>query len=97
MERLTDNMKEGHCRPYFLWDEPLTIAQLRAILQTGSEQERLTYMVKILREARYEDVWEFLTVSDIVRNWEKIAPRLGKRRAFWEFLLSRWRELGLVR
>jgi len=97
MARLTADMKEEHCRPYFLWDEPLTIAQLREILRTGDERERLTYMAKILREARYEDVWEFLTVDDIVRNWEHLAPRLGKRRPFWEFLLRKWRELGLVR
>jgi hypothetical protein len=54
-------------------------------------------MAKILREARYEDVWEFLSVDDLVRYWEQLAPRLGRRRAFWEFLLRKWRELGLVK
>jgi hypothetical protein len=54
-------------------------------------------MAKILREARYEDVWEFLSVDDLVRHWEQLASRLGRRRAFWEFLLRKWRELGLVR
>jgi len=97
MSRLTTDMRDEDSRPYFLWDEPLTIRQLREILRSGDERERLAYMAKILREARYEDVWEFLSVDDLVRYWEQLAPRLGRRRAFWEFLLRKWRELGLVR
>jgi len=89
-------MKDEDSRPYFLWDEPLTIRQLREILRSGSEQERLAYMAKILREARCEDVWEFLSVDDLVRHWEQLAPRLVRRRAFLEFLLRKWRELGLL-
>jgi hypothetical protein len=89
-------MKDEDSRPYFLRDEPLTIRQLREILRSGSEQERLAYMAKILREARYEDVWEFLSVDDLVRHWEQLAPCLGRRCAFWEFLLRKWRELGLL-
>lgn len=74
----------------------MTIRQLREILRSGSAQERLAYTAKILREARYEDVWEFLSVDDLVRHWEQLASRLGRRRAFWEFLLRKWRELGLL-
>ena len=96
MKPMTLDMRAEDCRPYFLWDEPLTIRQLREILRSRSEQERLAYMAKILREARYEDVWEFLSVDDLVRHWEQLAPRLGRRRAFWEFLLRKWRELGLL-
>jgi len=93
---MTLDMRAEDCRPYFLWDEPLTIRQLREILRSGSEQERLAYMAKILREAGYEDVWEFLSVDDLVRHWEQLAPRLGRRRACWEFLLRKWRKLGLL-
>jgi len=37
MSRLTTDMKDEDSRPYFLWDEPLTIRQLRAILRSGDE------------------------------------------------------------
>lgn len=97
MKRMTADMSEEDCRPYFLWDEPVTIRQLREILKSGSEEERLTYMAKILREARYEDVWAFLTLDDVLQNFDRLAPKLGRRRAFWEFLMRKWRELGLVK
>ena len=77
MSRLTTDMRDEDSRPYFLWDEPLTIRQLREILRSGSEQERLAYMAKILREARYEDVWEFLSVDDLVRHWEQLLASVA--------------------
>jgi len=55
----------------------------------SSRDQRHDSEAKILREARYEDVWEFLTVDALVGNWEELAPRLGRRRKFWEFLLRR--------
>lgn len=70
MPVMTTNFKEEHLRPYFLWDETMTIGELRQILRSGKEEERLYYMAKILREARYEDVWEFLKPS-------KMSCRIG--------------------
>jgi hypothetical protein len=37
-----------------------------------------------------------VTPEEVVRLWPRLAGRLGLRRGFWEFLLGRWKRLGLV-
>lgn len=90
---LTTNLDDPSSIPYFLWDEPITIAELRVRL-AGPESAR--WLAKILREARDPDVWRFTTPPEVARRWHELAPLLGRRRAFWEFLLERWREAGLL-
>jgi len=82
--------------PYFLWDEPLTVGELRHRLESGSEEERIRLLAKVLREARDTDVWLFTTPQDVFRRFPKLRLHLGRRRAFWEFLLHRWHEAGLI-
>lgn len=88
----------GHSEavPYFLWDEPMTYAQLEKRLTVASESERIRLLAKIMRQARDTDVWHYTTPSEVVLLWEKLSLMLGRRRAFWEFLLSQWRVLGLL-
>ena len=45
-------------RPSFLWDESLTRDSLKKLLNGENEEERLYYAAKILREARFEEVWD---------------------------------------
>ena len=92
---LTTDLSSDDAIPYFLWDQPMTIAELRRRLG-GSPEERYHYLGKILREAREPDVWRFTTPEEVVREWDRIEPQLGRRREFWRFLLDKWRELGLV-
>ena len=49
-----------------------------------------------MREAAYRDVWRYMSVEEIVRDWEWIKIHLGREKKFWEFLLSGWRSLGLL-
>lgn len=42
----------------------------------------------ILREATYREVWEYLSLEEILRDWPLIRRHLGRRRAFWEWLLQ---------
>jgi hypothetical protein len=44
-----------------LWDEPTTHANLKQLLSGKDEEVRLYYAAKILREARFEEVWEYLS------------------------------------
>ena len=74
--------------PYFLWDEPMTVAEFRRRLQTGSLPEQTRLLAKLLREARDTDVWQFVSPAEVWRRWPALAPQLGRRRAFWEFLLQ---------
>ncbi len=93
---MTTDMTRGDRRPYFLWDEDVSIDELRAVLRSGPETERLRLLGKMLREARDVDVWHFVTPDEVARALPHVMRRLGRRRAFWEFLIGGWREDGIV-
>ncbi len=96
MRPMTTDLSRGQSRPYFLWDEDLSIEELRRKLQGGDEAERLRLMAKLLREARDIDVWAFVTPQQVAEALSSIRHRLGRRRAFWEFLIEGWREDGIL-
>ena len=58
--RLSTRFEDPAAIPYFLWDEPMGVAELRERLRTASHPERVRLIGKILREARDTDVWEFV-------------------------------------
>jgi len=90
--RLSTDLDDPQAVPYFLWDDPLSVAELRARLASSESPERLRLLGKILREARDTDVWRFTTPAEVTTLWPQLQRHLGRRRAFWEFLLGRWRE-----
>jgi len=96
MRQLTTDMTRGDRRPYFLWDEDVSIDELRAILRGDDERERLRLLGKTLREARDIDVWHFVTPATVAADLDRVGRRLGRRRAFWEFLIRGWRDDGLI-
>lgn len=83
-------------RPSFLWDEALTRDGLKQLVQGGDEEVRLYYAAKILREARFEEVWEYFSPTFLAANWDKLHSRLGRKKRFWEFFYSTWRADGLI-
>jgi hypothetical protein len=93
---LSTNLDDSLAVPYFLWDEPMTVAALRRRLETASPQEQIRWLAKVLREARDTDVWQFTSPEEVWRNFPTLARYLGRRRNFWEFLLGRWQEEGLI-
>jgi hypothetical protein len=93
---LGTDMSDPEVIPYFTWDAPLTVGDIHLRLSSAPEPERFRLLGKILREARDTDVWAFTTPAFVVQNWSKLAPHVGRRRPFWEWLLARWREEGLV-
>lgn len=97
MRPMTTDLSRGDRRPYFLWDEDVSIDELRAVLagKQGPE-ERLRLLGKLLREARDTDVWEFVTPEDVARALPDLVRRLGRRRRFWEFLIDGWRQDGVL-
>jgi hypothetical protein len=94
--KLSTDLDDPQAIPYFLWDEPMTVAQLKDRLQTASRAERTRLFAKILREARDPDVWRFTTPDEIRQSWAEIRIHLGRRRAFWEFLFKRWQIEGFI-
>jgi len=83
-------------RPYFIWDVPITDAELRERLQDPDPDTRAQWQGVIMREARFEEVWQYLTLTEILRDWTDIRRHLGRKRPYWEFLLNGWREDGRI-
>lgn len=93
---LTSALDDPSAVPYFLWDEPMTVAELRERLATSSAPERARLLGRVLREARDPDVWRFTTPKEVAARWDELLPHLGRRRAFWELLFGYWRKAGLL-
>ena len=93
---LTTDLDHDDAVPYFLWDQPMTVRELRERLATASKPERSRLLAKVLREARDPDVWRFTTPESVLAQWQDLAPHLGRRRRFWEFLLRAWQREGLI-
>ena len=96
MRPLTTDLDDEDARPCFLWDEDLSIRQIREVLAGGEPERRLRLLAKILREGRDDEVWRFTTPREVARLWPELAPLVGRRRPFWEFLIDAWRRLNLL-
>lgn len=84
--------------PYFNWDAPVTNAEIRRALAVGSEDEKLFWTARILSEARYPDVWRYLSLTrDVLPRYPRLERRLGRKQAFWDYLISGWQHDGLIR
>ena len=94
--QLSTDLDDPEAVPYFLWDEPMTVAELKRRLETASAPEQTRLLAKLLREARDTDVWKFTSPDEIWREWSRVSRHLGRRKSFWEFLLGRWHREGLI-
>jgi hypothetical protein len=93
---LSTDLDDPSAVPYFLWDERMTVAELRARLDSASPPEKARLLGKILREARDTDVWRFTSPCEVIQLWPELSKYLGRRRPFWEFLFRQWQRLGLL-
>jgi hypothetical protein len=78
-------------KPWFLWDVDVTEAEFRQALKHSDSAIRGQWQGGLLREARYAEIWSYVTLNEVVENWAEIVPHLGRRRAMWEWLLEGWR------
>jgi hypothetical protein len=94
--RLAADLTDGSAIPHFLWDEPLTMGELRRRLAGDDDEERVRLAAKVMREARFDEAVALVPVGAIVADYPRLRPNLGRRLAFWDFLIAEWRSLGLV-
>ncbi len=83
-------------RPWFLWDVDVSDALFRERLRDADPAVRAQWQGALLREATFTEVWRYITLAEVLRDWEHLRRHLGRRRAFWEFLLDGWRRDGLL-
>jgi hypothetical protein len=94
---LGTDLQDPDTRSWFLRDEDLSVRELRALLADERHPRWVELAAKVMREARDDQVWLFLTVDRVAARYADLAPRLGRRRPFWDELLGAWRRHGLLR
>lgn len=77
-------------RPYFLWDEDMTADELRARLTDADPEVRAYFLGKVMRQAKPDDVFSFVSLRDIVEQFSMVERYLGNSRDFWHWLIERW-------
>jgi hypothetical protein len=77
-------------RPYFLWDLDMTLETFREKLRNPDPEVRAYIVGKLMRQAKPDDVFTFATEEQIRELWPRLERYLGKRRAFWTWLLDEW-------
>lgn len=76
-------------RPSFLWEYSLSPGEIQEIL-SGPQKKRLWLVAKILEHARWDEIWNYLTVDQIARDLPYLRlPQ--KTKAHWQYTLNRWR------
>ncbi len=83
-------MLDGSGRPYFLWDTELTLDAFEHRLHDPDEDVRAYFVGKLMRQAKPDDVFTFVTMAQIAELWPQLDPYLGKSREFWRWLLDWW-------
>lgn len=96
MAHLTRDLDHDEGIPYFLWSEETTVEELRSILSSNDNPERVIYVARLLRDGKISDVWKFLTPQEVADAFDDVSLHLGRKKAFWAFLLSVWRKHGVI-
>ncbi|MFL5261546.1 MAG: hypothetical protein ACJ79L_03945 [Anaeromyxobacteraceae bacterium] len=87
-------MIDGQGRPYFLWDDDMTLDSFRARLRDADTEARAYLVGKLMRQAKPDDVFEFVRLDEIVALWPNLERYLGRSRPMWRWLLDVWTEPG---
>jgi hypothetical protein len=93
---ITTDLRDRSKRPYFFWDEDISIDELHSILDDGPLEERDRLLGKMRREANDRDVWVFVSPEEVAEALTRIERRLGRRRDFWFLLINGWRSERLL-
>ena len=85
-----ESLTDARGRPYFLWDCDLTLAQLNERLCDPNPEVRAYFLAKLMRQAKPDDVFQFVTLGTVRELWPRVVRYLGHSRPFWIWLLETW-------
>ncbi|MBI3050001.1 MAG: hypothetical protein HYY76_17005 [Acidobacteria bacterium] len=83
-------MTDRSGRPYFLWDCDLDLAQFQQRLRDRDPDVRAYVLAKLMRQAKPDDVFQFVTLAEIRESWPRLVRYLGRSKPFWAWLLDVW-------
>lgn len=89
-------LTDGESRPYFLWDCGLTLDEFRRGLEDPDPEVRAYLIGKLMRQAKPDDVFQFVSARTIRDLWPRLNRYLGSSRGFWTWLFDAWEEQGRV-
>jgi hypothetical protein len=75
----------------------MTIVEFRARLRDPDPEVRAYFIGKLMRQAKPDDVFSFVTLNEIYGLLPTIERYLGRTKPFWQWLLERWRPIGGTR
>lgn len=83
-------MLDAQGRPYFLWDCDMTDATFRELLVDPDPDVRAMVIGKLMRQAKPDDVFQYIDLDTVLENWDRIQKNLGRRRDFWNWIVPLW-------
>jgi hypothetical protein len=89
-------MVDRQGRPYFLWDSEMTLEEFRRGLRDPDPTARAYLISKLMRQAKPDDVFTFVSAREIRQHWPLVIRHLGKTRDFWTWLFEAWEAQGRV-
>ncbi len=97
MRPLTIDLDIKDRRPYFLWDCDMTLEEFRSRLRSPDAEVRAYFIAKLMRQAKPDDVFTFVSARVIRAHWPRLNRYLGRQREFWTWLMETWERQGRVR
>ena len=92
----SERMIDAKRRPYFLWDTEMSLDEFRKALHHDDPAVRGYFLGKLMRQAKPDDVFVFVSVPEIREMWPSVQKHLGRHEAFWSWLLATWEGRGRV-
>jgi len=83
-------MTDASGRPYFLWDDDMSLETFQGMLRDPDPEVRSYFLGKLMRQAKPDDVFTFVSRQQTKEDWVRLERYLGNTHAFWQWLLSRW-------
>ena len=80
----------------FAWDRHESEASLRRKLGDENSPQWVNTAAWLMREARVEQVWNYLSLQQVHKHLPRLSPLLGRQRPVWEHLIRAAHELGRI-
>lgn len=74
---------------YFLWDYDWSEKKVKKVLKTGDEYRKRWLIARILESAKFEDVFKYLTLNEILEIFPRLKLKPPIRQA-WERAFRAW-------
>lgn len=76
-------------KPYFLWDYVWNEKKVRKVLKDRDENRKAWLIGRILESAKFDDVFKYLTIKEILDVFPKLKLKNSIREA-WERAFKVW-------